>query len=76
MHHFYINGSTMVVTNGPDIFVIAGKLCDSTSAVSSVYHYDATNPATSPKRMDNDSPIGKLAYFLIVLALAKAHLKA
>ena len=52
----------MLVTNGPDMFVIAGMLCGTTTAVSSVYHYDATDPATSPTRMNNDSPIGKSPY--------------
>ena len=57
------NGSTMVVSNGPDIFVIGGVLCsDETTDVSSVYHYDATDPATSPTRMPNDCLIGILLF--------------
>ena len=49
----------MVVSNGSDIFVIAGVLCSNTATtVSSVYHYDATDPAASPTRMPNDCLIG------------------
>ena len=52
----------MVVSNGSDIFVIGGVLCSNiATTVSSVYHYDATDPATSPTRMPNDCLIGMLS---------------
>lgn len=58
---------TMVVSNGPDIFVIGGVLCSNNATTSSsVYHYDATDPATSPTRMTNDCLIGGSDHYCTV----------